>query len=152
MVPIPQTDNALGPAPHHPIISEDTSVSNDDHNPDDASSFDSPILFKPEGDVWVDHGGPNNGLVSDNSAASAPPISSSSEKTVSWDDVVVDKPYSQEGASTLIFVVTQNQVGRSVSSKLWLICMLYLHILSASYGLLPFNKENEVSAAHGTMC
>ena len=50
--------------------------------------------------MWVDHGGPNNGPVLDNSAASAPPTSSSSEKNVSWDDVVVDKPYSQEGAST----------------------------------------------------
>jgi hypothetical protein len=39
-VPIPQTDDAPGPTPHHPIISEDTSVSNDDDNPDDASSFD----------------------------------------------------------------------------------------------------------------
>ncbi len=96
-VPTPQTDDAPGPAPHHPIISEDTSVSNDDDNPDDASSFDSPILIKPEGDAWVDqvdYGGPNNGPVLDNSAASAPPTSSSSEKDVSWDDVVVDKPYS----------------------------------------------------------
>jgi hypothetical protein len=73
---------------------------------DDASSFDSPVLFEPEGDAWVDHGGPNNGLVSDISAATEPsnastlPTSSSSEKNVSWDDVVVDKPYSQEGAST----------------------------------------------------
>ncbi len=48
--PIPQTDDAPGPAPHDPIISEDTSVSNDDDNPDDSSLFDSPILFKPEGD------------------------------------------------------------------------------------------------------
>ncbi len=68
--------------------------------------FDSPILFEPEGDAWVDHGGLNNGLVLDNSAATepshtfAPSTSSSSEKNVSWDDVVVDKPYSQEGAST----------------------------------------------------
>ena len=93
-VPIPQTDDAPGPTPHHPIISEDTSVSDDDDNPDDASSFDSPILFEPEGDAWVDHGGPNNGPVLDNSAASAPPTSSSSEKNVSWDDVLVDKPYS----------------------------------------------------------
>jgi hypothetical protein len=93
-VPIPQTDDAPGPAPHHPIISEDTSVSDDDDNPDDASSFDSPILFEPEGDAWVDHGGTNNGPVLDNSAASAPPTSSNSEKNVSWDDVVVDKPYS----------------------------------------------------------
>ncbi len=92
--PIPQTDDAPGPTPHHLIISEDTSVSNDDDNPDDASSFDSPLLFESEGDAWVDHGGPNNGPVLDNSAASAPPISSSSEKNVSWDDVVVDKPYS----------------------------------------------------------
>jgi hypothetical protein len=73
-VPIPQTDDAPGPAPHHPIISEDTSVSNADDNPDDASSFDSPILFEPEGDAWVDHGGPNDGLVFDNSAASAPGV------------------------------------------------------------------------------
>jgi hypothetical protein len=29
-VPIPQTDDASGPAPQHPIISEDTSVSDDD--------------------------------------------------------------------------------------------------------------------------
>jgi hypothetical protein len=93
-VPIPQTDDAPGPAPHHLIISKDTSVSNDDDNPDDASSFDSPILFKQEGDAWVDHGGSNNGPVLDNSAASAPPTSSSSEKNVSWDDVLVDKPYS----------------------------------------------------------
>ncbi len=50
-VPIPQTDDAPGPTPHHPIISEDTSVSDEDDNPDDASSFDSPILFKPKGDV-----------------------------------------------------------------------------------------------------
>jgi hypothetical protein len=83
-VTTPQTDDAPGPAPHHPIISEDVSLSDNDDNPDDASSFDSPILFKPEGDVWVDHGGPNNGLVLDNSAAtepshtSAPPTSSSS--------------------------------------------------------------------------
>jgi hypothetical protein len=105
-VPTPQTDDAPGPAPHHPIISEDTSVSDNDDNPDDASSFDSPILFEPERDVWVDHGGPNNGLVLDNSAATepshayAPSTSSSSEKNVSWDDVVVDKPYSREGVST----------------------------------------------------
>jgi hypothetical protein len=99
-VPIPQTDDAPGPAPHHPTISEDTSVSNDDDNPDDGSSFDSPILFEPEGDAWVDHGGPNNDPVLDNSAASAPPTSSSSEKNVSWDDVVLDKPYSQEGENT----------------------------------------------------
>jgi hypothetical protein len=39
-VSIPQTDDAPGPAPHHPIISEDTSVSHDDDNPDDASAFD----------------------------------------------------------------------------------------------------------------
>ncbi len=64
------------------------------HNPDDASSFDSPILFEPEGDAWVGHGGPNNSPVLDNSAVSAPPTSSSSEKNVSWDDVVVDKPHS----------------------------------------------------------
>jgi hypothetical protein len=99
-VPIAQTDDASGPTPHHPIISEDTSVSNDKDNPDDASLFDSPILFKPEGDAWVDHGGPNDGLVLDNSAASAPPTSSSSEKNVSWDDVVVDKSYSREGGNT----------------------------------------------------
>jgi hypothetical protein len=92
--PIPQTDDAPGPAPHHPIISEDTSVSQDDDNTDDASSFKSPILFEPEVDAWVDHGGPNIVSVLDNSAASAPPTSSSSEKNVSWDDVVVDKPYS----------------------------------------------------------
>jgi hypothetical protein len=36
----------------------------------------------------------------DNSAASAPLTSSSSEKNVSWDDVVVDKPYSREGENT----------------------------------------------------
>ncbi len=58
------------------------------------------LLFEPEGDAWVDHGGPNNAPVLDNSAAFAPPTSSSSEKNVSWDDVVVDKPYSQEGANT----------------------------------------------------
>jgi hypothetical protein len=97
---IPQINDAPGPAPHHPIISEDTSVSNDDDNPDDASSFDSSILFKPEGDAWVDHGSPNNGPVLDNSASSAPPTSSSSEKKVSWENVVVDKSYSWEGAST----------------------------------------------------
>ncbi len=39
-------------------------------------------------------------LFLDNSAASAPPISSSSEKNVSWVDVVVDKPYSREGENT----------------------------------------------------
>jgi hypothetical protein len=94
VVPIPQTNDAPGPAPHHPIISEDTSVSNDDDNPDDASSFDSPVLFKSHRDAWADHGGPNNGPVLDNSAASAPPTSSSSKKNVSWDDVVVEKPYS----------------------------------------------------------
>jgi hypothetical protein len=44
-VPTPQTDDAPRPAPHHPIISEDTLVSEYDDNPDDASSFDSPILF-----------------------------------------------------------------------------------------------------------
>ncbi len=99
-VPTPQTDDAPGPAPHHPIISEETSVSDNDDNLDNASSFDSPILFEPEGDAWVDHGGPNNGHVLDNSAASAPLTSSSSEKDVSWDDVVMDKPYSREGAST----------------------------------------------------
>jgi hypothetical protein len=82
------------------LFLEDTSASNDDDNPDDASSFDSPILFKLEGDAWVDHGNLNDGPVLDNSAASARPTSSSSEKNVSWDDVVVDKPYSQEGAST----------------------------------------------------
>ncbi len=82
-VPIPQTDDAPGPTPHHLIIPEDTSVSDDDDNPDDASSFDSPILFKPEGDAWVDHGGSNNGPVSDYSTDSEPPISSSSEKNVS---------------------------------------------------------------------
>jgi hypothetical protein len=98
-VPTPQTDDAPGPAPHHSIISEDTSVSDND-NPDDASLFDSPILFEPEGDAWVDHGGPNNGPVLDDSEASAPLTSSSSEKNVSWGDVMVDKPYSQEGAST----------------------------------------------------
>ncbi len=42
----------------------------------------------------------NQREILDNSAASAPPISSSSEKNVSWDDVVVDKPYSREGANT----------------------------------------------------
>ncbi len=93
-VPTPQTDDAPGPAPHYPIIFEDSSVSDNDDNPDDASSFDSPTLFKPEGNVLVDHGGPNNGPVLDNSAASASPTSSSSEKNVSWDDFVVDKPYS----------------------------------------------------------
>jgi hypothetical protein len=36
-VPIPQTDDTPESAPHHPIISEDTSVSDDDDNPDDAS-------------------------------------------------------------------------------------------------------------------
>ncbi len=35
--PIPQTDDAPGPAPHHRIISEDTSVSDNDDNPDNAS-------------------------------------------------------------------------------------------------------------------
>jgi hypothetical protein len=56
--------------------------------------------------VWVDHGGPNNGLVLDKSAATEPSHASSlskssnSEKNVSWDDVVVDKSYSQKGAST----------------------------------------------------
>ncbi len=40
------------------------------------------------------YGGPNNGPFLDNSAASAPPTSSSSEKNANWDDVVVDKPYS----------------------------------------------------------
>ncbi len=105
-VSTPQTDDAPGPSPHHPIISEDTSVSDNDDNPDDASSFDSPILFASEGDAWVDHGGPNNGLVLDNSAAAEPShasassTSSRSEKNVSWDDAVVDKPYSREGAST----------------------------------------------------
>jgi hypothetical protein len=99
-VPTLQTDDAPGPAPHHPIISEDISVGDNDDNPDNASSFDSPILFEPEGDTWADHGGPNNGPVLDDSAASAPPTSSSSEKNVSWYDEVVDKPYSQEGAST----------------------------------------------------
>jgi hypothetical protein len=99
-VPTPQTNNAPGPAPHHPIISDDTSVSDNDDNPDDASSFDSPILFESEGDEWVDHGGPNNGPVLDNSAASSPPTSSSSVRNVCWNDLVVDKPYSQEGAST----------------------------------------------------
>jgi hypothetical protein len=99
-VPTPQTDDAPGPAPHYPLISEDSSVSDDDDNPDDASSFDPRILFEPEGDAWVDHGGPNNGPVLDNSAASSPPISFSLEKNVNWNDVVVDKPYSQEGAST----------------------------------------------------
>jgi hypothetical protein len=39
-VPTPQTDDAPGPAPHHQIISEDRSVSDNDDNPDDASSFD----------------------------------------------------------------------------------------------------------------
>ncbi len=82
-VPIPQTDDAPGPASHHPIISEDRSVRDNDDNPDDAFSFDSPILFEPEGDAWVDHGGPNNGPVLDKSAASAPPTSTSSEKNVS---------------------------------------------------------------------
>ncbi len=100
VVPIPQIDDAPGPAPHHPTISEDISISNDDDNPNDASLFDSPILFEPKGNVWVDHGGPNNGPVLENSAASAPPASSISKKNVSWDDVVVDKPYSQEGENT----------------------------------------------------
>jgi hypothetical protein len=68
-VPTSQTDDAPGSVPHHPIISEDTSVSDNDDNPDDASSFDSTILFEPEGDAWVDHGGPNNGLVLDKCAA-----------------------------------------------------------------------------------
>jgi hypothetical protein len=38
--PTPQIDDAPVPAPHHPIISEDTSVCDNDDNPDDASSFD----------------------------------------------------------------------------------------------------------------
>ncbi len=96
-VPTPHTDDAPGSAPHHLVISEDTSVSDNDVSPDNAFSFDSPILFEPEGDAWVDHGGPNNGLGLDNSEATEP---ARSEKNVSWDDVVVDKPYSQEIAST----------------------------------------------------
>jgi hypothetical protein len=152
-VPIPQTDDAPGPTPHHPIISEGTSVSNDDDNADDASSFDSPIQFEPEGDAWVDHGGSNNGPVLDYSAASAPPISSSSEKNVSWDDVVVDKLYSREGENTPHLCrnpKTELEEAQAASFDSFVCCAFIFSC--ASYGLLPYKKENEVSAAHGTMC
>jgi hypothetical protein len=54
-VPTPQTDDAPGLAPHHPIISEDSSVSDNDDNPDDRGCIDkklrknSPIL---KFEVW----------------------------------------------------------------------------------------------------
>ena len=102
--------------PHRPLIPD---ISFDDDDPPNLAPVDSgssddvpPLIFEPEGDAWADHEDRSRGLVSDdgndvvttpiplNSDSSSSSAKSKSTKSISWEDKVIDKPYSREGATS----------------------------------------------------